>query len=189
METEYIKRIQEWYKSNCDGDWEHSFGLSITTLDNPGWRVEIDLEETGLEDSVFEKNIDNGDDDWIMIKTEKNKFIGNGDPNKLNDILKIFIEEFLPAQHTNYAYDIYIPVENSPVKVWRPAKGIRINENTFKIIEINPDFKKDIKLLPEDFIDDDEVDFDKIGYKVGDVVTVDLQTMYDGVKPIIIKHC
>jgi hypothetical protein len=36
-----LRQIQDWYKSQCNGEWEHSCGLSIETLDNPGWRVQI----------------------------------------------------------------------------------------------------------------------------------------------------
>lgn len=36
-----IKWLQEWHKSNCDGYWEYLFGVQITTLDNPGWLIEI----------------------------------------------------------------------------------------------------------------------------------------------------
>lgn len=43
-----LQEIQSWYISNCNGDWEHSFGVSIDTLDNPGWSVRIDLADTGL---------------------------------------------------------------------------------------------------------------------------------------------
>jgi hypothetical protein len=46
--------IQKWYASNCDGDWEHSFGIVIETLDNPGWSVTIDLKDTNLEGKTFE---------------------------------------------------------------------------------------------------------------------------------------
>ena len=35
-----FQRLQKWYKSQCNGDWEHSFGIKIETLDNPGW-IEI----------------------------------------------------------------------------------------------------------------------------------------------------
>ena len=48
-----IKWLQEWYKSNCDGDWEHLFGVQITTLDNPGWLIEIDLTDTDEEEKDF----------------------------------------------------------------------------------------------------------------------------------------
>ena len=33
--------INGWFQSNCDGDWEHGFGITIETLDNPGWCVKI----------------------------------------------------------------------------------------------------------------------------------------------------
>ena len=32
-----INWLEEWYVSNCDGDWEHTFGITINTIDNPGW--------------------------------------------------------------------------------------------------------------------------------------------------------
>jgi hypothetical protein len=28
--------LQEWYAGRCNGDWEHSFGVSTDSLDNPG---------------------------------------------------------------------------------------------------------------------------------------------------------
>ena len=37
-----------WYTSHCDGDWEHIFGIKIGTLDNPGWHIQISIEETEL---------------------------------------------------------------------------------------------------------------------------------------------
>ena len=29
--------LQGWYMAHCDDDWEHSFGVTIETIDNPGW--------------------------------------------------------------------------------------------------------------------------------------------------------
>ena len=61
-----FEKLNEWYQSNCDGDWEHNFGVNIETLDNPGWIVKIDLYYTELEDKPFEEiEINNGDDDWL----------------------------------------------------------------------------------------------------------------------------
>ncbi|HEY0134050.1 MAG TPA: Imm53 family immunity protein, partial [Nannocystis sp.] len=51
--TDVMRRLQTWYASMCDGDWEHRFGVRITTLDNPGWHVRIDILETGLEIDEF----------------------------------------------------------------------------------------------------------------------------------------
>lgn len=41
-----ITWLEAWYQQNCDGYWEHSYGIEIETLDNPGWHVKIDLRET-----------------------------------------------------------------------------------------------------------------------------------------------
>lgn len=30
-----LKWLENWYSSNCDGDWEHLYGITIRTLDNP----------------------------------------------------------------------------------------------------------------------------------------------------------
>ena len=86
-----IKWIQEWYKSNCDGYWEHMYGLKLTTLDNPGWAVEIDLSDTNVEEKAFERiQYDNGDEDWILCYVKDGVYNGNGDPDKLLEIFAIF---------------------------------------------------------------------------------------------------
>ena len=43
MDSNLIHWIEKWYKGNCNGDWEHSYGITIETLDNPGWDFTIDL--------------------------------------------------------------------------------------------------------------------------------------------------
>jgi hypothetical protein len=83
----------KWYKSNCDGDWEHLFGIKINTVDNPGWSIDIDLLDTPLENKQFQKvQVDNGDDDWKVCMVKENIFKGAGDPSKLEEILEIFKE-------------------------------------------------------------------------------------------------
>ena len=55
-----------WFQKHCDGDWEHTYGISIGTLDNPGWRISISLEETELEEKIFERlKIERSEDNWI----------------------------------------------------------------------------------------------------------------------------
>lgn len=51
--TALIDRLMAWYADQCDGDWEHSYGLALSTLDNPGWRLQIDLTQTYLEGKSF----------------------------------------------------------------------------------------------------------------------------------------
>ena len=86
-----IQWLENWYRSQCDGDWEHCYGVRISTLDNPGWAVQINLNETPLFGEPFDTiNIDNGDDDWIICRIRDGYFEGNGDPDKLEKIISIF---------------------------------------------------------------------------------------------------
>ena len=50
-----INWITDWFTSNCDGDWEHQSGITITTIDNPGWSVTVDIEGTVLERASFSR--------------------------------------------------------------------------------------------------------------------------------------
>jgi len=86
-----IAWLSEWYKSNCDGDWEHYYGIKIDTLDNPGWKVDIDLVDTYLEDVEFNKvQIYIDDLNWIHCSVADGVFKGGGSIDKLEEILKIF---------------------------------------------------------------------------------------------------
>ena len=72
-----LERLQKWYASQCDGDWEHYHGISIGNLDNPGWMVTIDLDETELENKKFDEiRIDRSEMDWLICRIQENKFEG-----------------------------------------------------------------------------------------------------------------
>lgn len=88
-----IKWLEKWYKQQCDQEWEHSYGVEIGTLDNPGWYVHIDLMETKYENLVMDKvQYDHGEDDWIVCEIVDCTFKGVGDCSKLDVILQIFRE-------------------------------------------------------------------------------------------------
>lgn len=88
-----INSLIEWYKLNCNGDWEHSYGVKIDTLDNPGWRISIDLKETNLENFLFEEvEIQRDDDDWVFCKVEDDIFYGACGVNNLLEVIDIFIQ-------------------------------------------------------------------------------------------------
>ena len=95
-----LQQMEQWYSSQCDGDWEHMYGVDINTLDNPGWIVKIDLRETELEGVSFGTVIQGNpeDSDWIHLHVESHKFHGAGDPSKLNVILQAFLA--WAGQHT-----------------------------------------------------------------------------------------
>ena len=89
-----LQRLQDWYRDQCNEDWEHSFGVKIDTLDNPGWMLKIDLIETALERKAFESR-DRGDSDvdsdWIACKVEANQFVGYGGADNLSELLRTFL--------------------------------------------------------------------------------------------------
>ncbi len=65
-----------WYEQQCNGDWEHSYGVTIDTLDNPGWRLKIDLTGTPLNGRTMECLTQNREHktDWWTCWTENNQF-------------------------------------------------------------------------------------------------------------------
>ena len=92
MQSE-VEELQRWYESQCDGDWEHEFGVSIGTLDNPGWMVDIDLEGTSLEGREFMPIKDmEPDREWLFCDVREGKFRGRGGPLMLGRILRVFLD-------------------------------------------------------------------------------------------------
>ena len=94
-----LLEIQEWYKEQCNGDWEHGMGVKIDNIDNPGWSVKISIKETMLEGKSFspvqygvgDQAID-GDGKWLICRLEKGEFVGYGGPFKLEEILRVFLD-------------------------------------------------------------------------------------------------
>jgi len=89
-----LQRLQDWYRRQCNEDWEHSFGVKIDTLDNPGWMVKIDLTETALEGKSFEplsRGDSDADPDWIVCKLEAKQFVGYGGADNLSELLRTFL--------------------------------------------------------------------------------------------------
>lgn len=90
---EIINWINEWYNSQCDGDWEHEYGIEINTIDNPGWQVKIDITNTSMDGFECEYLLsEKSDDDWCGFSVKDNVFNGAGDPSKLGVLLTTFRE-------------------------------------------------------------------------------------------------
>ena len=86
-----LKWLEEWYHSNCDGDWEHQYGIKINSLDNPGWEVVIDLSEMSRNfDDIEYKLVENNEFDWIGYSLKDNVFRGVGDQWKLKKLIELF---------------------------------------------------------------------------------------------------
>ena len=91
MTVDELMWIEKWYESNCDGDWEHSYGVKIETLDNPGWSVKIDTNFTpqSLVDSDWEMH-EQSNENWFGYKVVNGLYDAAGDPHKLQFILAHF---------------------------------------------------------------------------------------------------
>src|SRR5262249_46604430 len=64
-QSDILTKLQEWYLRQCDGEWEHGSGVSIDTIDNPGWAIDIDLRGTALAGIWFEPvDLQVSEDDW-----------------------------------------------------------------------------------------------------------------------------
>ncbi len=109
-----VDEIQVWYETQCNGDWEHDYGLTIVTLDNPGWKVTINLTGTKLVNKHFEilsknvpqKLVDQAmgkikppfiaasptSADWFLCSVQEEKFEGAGSPQNLTTILEAFLK-------------------------------------------------------------------------------------------------
>ncbi|SBT52639.1 Imm53 family immunity protein [Micromonospora auratinigra] len=83
--------LQHWYLSNCDGDWEHEFGVRIETLDNPGWTVEVDLVDTRLEGRLLSRTkLEPGAGRWVWVESDGRHFSSSCDPLSLQVALQRF---------------------------------------------------------------------------------------------------
>lgn len=87
-----LDALENWFKTQCNGDWEHSYGLSIESIDNPGWQVEVDLAETALADVEipFSRN-ERSESDWVQFEVRARKFTGSGGVGNLTDVLQKFL--------------------------------------------------------------------------------------------------
>ncbi|KMS54394.1 hypothetical protein V474_21955 [Novosphingobium barchaimii LL02] len=94
--------LMQWYLSQCDEDWEHQFGVTIDTLDNPGWSLSVDLDGTILEGLAFlpvyegvsepEQSVQglDGDVPWLVCRVEGPKFKGWCGPRDLGRLISTF---------------------------------------------------------------------------------------------------
>lgn len=95
---EGLALLQKWYLSQCDEDWEHTYGVRIETLDNPGWTIKIDLVDTELEGRPFDtvdygvfEQAETSGHEWMHCKVEDGQFCGAGGPLKLGEIINVFL--------------------------------------------------------------------------------------------------
>ena len=119
-----LRALEAWYASRCDGDWEHSFGVTIETLDNPGWAVRIDLAETPLAGRPFDQvRIERSADDWLRCSVDADVFEGRGGPGNLNQILDVFAQWAKAEAERHRQTDDKMPAPSRPRRVVADDRG------------------------------------------------------------------
>ena len=84
--------LEQWYLQQCDGEWEQTFGITIGTLDKPGWQVRINLQGTaydGLPNAVL-KTMHHSETEWMECRIVAGTFQGSGGPLMLGPIVQLF---------------------------------------------------------------------------------------------------
>lgn len=86
-----IDYLLQWYLTQCDGDWEHRYGIDIHTLDNPGWALKIDLIATPLQGKALERTIvDRDPNDWVQLWSDGATFEAACGPQNLPEAVEGF---------------------------------------------------------------------------------------------------
>lgn len=80
-----LEWLQWYYFDLCNGDWEHTYGMEISTTEE-GWHVNIDLNDIEYEDHIFAEVHGQGYRCWVEDKS----FRGAGDPQSLDAIIGEF---------------------------------------------------------------------------------------------------
>jgi hypothetical protein len=90
-----ISLLEKWYAERCDGEWEHSWGVRIETLDNPGWSIKISLNKTQAQNRVLErKKVERSETDWMHYWVESEAFHIRCGPANLSEAITVFIDWF-----------------------------------------------------------------------------------------------
>lgn len=102
-----LNELQDWYAAQCDGEWEHRYGVSIESLDNPGWLLKVELTGTALAARRFEAirtGVGEGDHPvsrrWMVCEVKDQVWVGAGDESKLKELLRVFLDWAAPGDAT-----------------------------------------------------------------------------------------
>jgi hypothetical protein len=83
--------LQGWYVTQCDGEWEHEYGMSIETLDNPGWFLKIDLQATAMDGRTFPQHeVHRSEHDWLIARVVDSRFEVACGPLNLSEAIHQF---------------------------------------------------------------------------------------------------
>ena len=86
-----LEWLDDWYQRQCNGEWEHRQGVSLKSLDNPGWHLTIRLAGTSAVNTRPQQlRLDTRSGEWLACSIAAECFEGSGDPRKLEQIIGVF---------------------------------------------------------------------------------------------------
>jgi hypothetical protein len=86
-----LEWLEVWYQEQCDGDWENREGIRLESLRQPGWRLTISLEGTSAQNALPNRlSLDTSGGEWLDCTISGERFEGQGDPRRLEQIIGIF---------------------------------------------------------------------------------------------------
>ncbi|HEV2569039.1 immunity 53 family protein [Sphingomonas sp.] len=92
-ERPHLDWLQDFYRSLCNGDWEHGYGFSIENIDNPGWHFRFETTDTFLDGRPFAPVAhDRSHEDWVNCRLDGSRWEGFGGPLNLVELLAYFRE-------------------------------------------------------------------------------------------------
>jgi hypothetical protein len=99
-EAESIKWLMQLFASLCDGEWERDHGFDISTVSNPGWKIELDLRDSIYEKLTFEAEFVDAesDDTWVIVSCAAGQMRGSCAPLQLAGLVNLIREKLATAQ-------------------------------------------------------------------------------------------
>ncbi len=106
MKNNEVSWLMNWFDLHCNGCWEHMHGILIETGENPGWTINIVLEDTDLESQEFIRiDREKSSDNWLHCFIENKKFIAKVSSANLLESINIF---------RNWAGPLYKEIDQMP---------------------------------------------------------------------------
>ena len=91
--SDLLDRLDAWLKDQSDGLWEHSYGVTIESADNPGWGMDVDLVGTPLGAVPFEEvRFRESESSWYGCSRDATQWHGGGSLGALPAILSVFLD-------------------------------------------------------------------------------------------------
>jgi len=88
-----VSELCMWYERQSVNDWQEDSGITISSLDNPGWSLKVDLKGTDLQHKDFrEMRIDKSEHDWLFARRTEYMFEAFGGPGNLNALIATFVD-------------------------------------------------------------------------------------------------